>query len=63
MPDNPYLPWPVFRRSVVAAFNRSLTQARLAQFLELLEADVLLAVSIIRSRSRSKRGAKQKDSP
>ena len=25
MPDNPYLPWPVFRRSVVAAFQRSLT--------------------------------------
>jgi len=25
MPDNPYLQWPVFRRSVVAAFGRSLT--------------------------------------
>jgi hypothetical protein len=25
MTDNPYLPWPVFRRSVVAAFQRSLT--------------------------------------
>jgi hypothetical protein len=25
MPDNPYLQWPVFRRSVVAAFQRSLT--------------------------------------
>ena len=25
MPDHPYLPWPVFRRSVVAAFRRSLT--------------------------------------
>ena len=24
MPDNPYLQWPVFRRSVVAAFQRSL---------------------------------------
>jgi ABC-type antimicrobial peptide transport system permease subunit len=27
MPDNPYLQWPVFRRSVVAAFQRSLTFA------------------------------------
>ena len=26
MPDNPYLQWPVFRRSVVAAFQRSLTR-------------------------------------
>jgi hypothetical protein len=25
MADNPYLQWPVFRRSVVAAFQRSLT--------------------------------------
>jgi hypothetical protein len=25
MPEHPYLPWPVFRRSVVAAFQRSLT--------------------------------------
>jgi hypothetical protein len=25
MPDHPYLQWPVFRRSVVAAFERSLT--------------------------------------
>jgi len=25
MPDHPYLQWPVFRRSVVAAFQRSLT--------------------------------------
>jgi len=25
MTDNPYLQWPVFRRSVVAAFGRSLT--------------------------------------
>ena len=25
MPNHPYLPWPVFRRSVVAAFERSLT--------------------------------------
>jgi hypothetical protein len=27
MTDNPYLQWPVFRRSVVAAFQRSLTQS------------------------------------
>jgi hypothetical protein len=27
MTDNPYLQWPVFRRSVVAAFGRSLTAA------------------------------------
>jgi len=26
MPDHPYLQWPVFRRSVVAAFQRSLTR-------------------------------------
>ena len=26
MPEHPYLQWPVFRRSVVAAFLRSLTQ-------------------------------------
>src|SRR4029450_10629671 len=26
MPDPPYLQWPLFRRSVVAAFQRSLTQ-------------------------------------
>ena len=25
MPEHPYLQWPVFRRSVVAAFQRSLT--------------------------------------
>jgi hypothetical protein len=25
MPKHPYLQWPVFRRSVVAAFQRSLT--------------------------------------
>jgi hypothetical protein len=25
MPEHPYLQWPVFRRSVVAAFDRSLT--------------------------------------
>jgi hypothetical protein len=25
MPDHPYLQWPVFRRSLVAAFQRSLT--------------------------------------
>jgi hypothetical protein len=25
MADHPYLQWPVFRRSVVAAFERSLT--------------------------------------
>ena len=25
MSDHPYLPWPVFRRSAVAAFARSLT--------------------------------------
>jgi len=25
MPEYPYLQWPVFRRSVVAAFERSLT--------------------------------------
>jgi len=25
MAENPYLPWPVFRRSIVAAFQRSLT--------------------------------------
>ena len=28
MPDHPYLQWPVFRRSVVAAFERSLTLVR-----------------------------------
>jgi hypothetical protein len=27
MPEFPYLSWPVFRRSVVAAFRRSLTLA------------------------------------
>jgi hypothetical protein len=27
MTDNPYLQWPVFRRSVVAAFGRSLTRS------------------------------------
>jgi antiphage defense system Thoeris ThsB-like protein len=27
MPDHPYLQWPVFRRSVVAAFQRSLTHS------------------------------------
>lgn len=27
MTDNPYLQWPVFRRSVVAAFQRSLTSS------------------------------------
>jgi predicted nucleic acid-binding protein len=27
MPDRPYLTWPVFRRSVVAAFGRSVTLA------------------------------------
>ena len=26
MPEHPYLQWPVFRRSVVAAFQRSLTR-------------------------------------
>ena len=25
MPEHPYLQWPVFRRSIVAAFARSLT--------------------------------------
>jgi integrase len=29
MPDRPYLPWPVFRRSVVAAFGRSVTPGRI----------------------------------
>ena len=28
MPEHPYLKWPVFRRSVVAAFRRSLTLSR-----------------------------------
>jgi hypothetical protein len=28
MPEHPYLQWPVFRRSVVAAFQRSLTGSR-----------------------------------
>ena len=28
MPEHPYLQWPVFRRSVVAAFQRSLTSVR-----------------------------------
>ena len=28
MPEYPYLQWPVFRRSVVAAFERSLTHER-----------------------------------
>ena len=27
MPEHPYLQWPVFRRSVVAAFQRSLTES------------------------------------
>jgi low affinity Fe/Cu permease len=35
MPDHPYLQWPVFRRSVVAAFQRSLTQNRDTRALQL----------------------------
>ena len=30
MPEHPYLQWPVFRRSVVAAFQRSLTSRRIS---------------------------------
>ena len=30
MPEHPYLQWPVFRRSIVAAFQRSLTVVYLA---------------------------------
>jgi hypothetical protein len=33
MPEHPYLQWPVFRRSVVAAFQRSLTGQRTASSL------------------------------
>lgn len=33
MADNPYLPWPVFKRSVVAAFARSLTATSEHEFL------------------------------
>ena len=28
MPEHPYLQWPLFRRSIVAAFERSLTRVR-----------------------------------
>jgi len=28
MSEDPYLTWPVFRRSIVAAFPRSLTQVK-----------------------------------
>jgi hypothetical protein len=36
MPEHPYLQWPVFRRSVVAAFDRSLTvvEQEVQQFLD-----------------------------
>jgi hypothetical protein len=35
MADNPYLHWPVFKRSVVAAFQRSLTFVRECRALKL----------------------------
>ena len=55
MPDNPYLQWPVFRRSVVAAFQRSLTvkgaEQRLVELAEEARA-IFAAFPELRGRGR-----------
>jgi hypothetical protein len=47
MPDHPYLQWPVFRRSVVAAFQRSLTLLGAGWLYQLPEAAVPAGVAAL----------------